>query len=266
MNPVIFFRPELAFSDELEAATRYFEVIGRRTSVPPNSLIIPRYSALPYNRELCEDIVAMGGEPINTYQQHCYVADMRNWYQHLSDVTPRTWFSIDQLPDKGPFVLKGATNSKKHEWNTHMFAADKRTAIEVCGRLNADGHIGHQHIYARQYVPLMRLEEGLNGLPISEEYRFFILDGQIVDSGFYWSSHSQDLGREYDPRIEVPKAFIEEIVARISKHIRFFVVDVARTEDGRWIVVELNDGQQSGLCDIAPSRFYKSLLKILLKE
>ena len=47
MKPVVYIRASFAEEDEKEAAARYFEVVDRRTAITPNSLIIPRYSALP---------------------------------------------------------------------------------------------------------------------------------------------------------------------------------------------------------------------------
>jgi len=258
LNPIIYFRPDLSFEKEREAAERHFTCVPRRTAIPANSLVIPRYSALPFNKELCEDLEAMGSTPINTYKEHCYVADLRNWYYDLGELTPRTWFALDQIPVEGPFVLKGQTNSKKHQWSTHMFARDRYEAGEVFGRLCEDGYVGHQQIYIRQYEPLVKLADGLHGLPISKEFRFFVLDNQIIASGFYWSSHADDLDRRYSSA-EVPVEFIREVLAKVRDKIRFYVFDVAQTKAGRWILIELNDGQQSGLSEIDPDNFYKTL-------
>ena len=260
LKPVIYWRRSMD-KDEYEAACRYFTVVTRRTAVTAGSLVIPRYAALPYNDELCEDLAARGAVPINTYHQHCYVANLRNWYYDLGDITPRTWFSLDQLPEEGPFVLKGQTNSKKFQWDTQMFARNKREAGEVFWRLSTDGHVGVQQIFAREYVPLRKLADGLNGLPISEEYRFFVLDGKVLASGFYWSSHTDDLreqGMEFDASA-VPQSFIDDVIKRVGDKCRFWVFDVARTAEDTWLVVELNDGQQSGLSDIHPDTFYREL-------
>jgi len=262
-DPVIYFRSRLVEQQELAAATEHFRVVTQRTHVRPGELVIPRYSALPENRELCLDIVELGAVPINTYRQHCYVADVRNWYYDLADITPRTWFALDQIPaNGGPFILKGATNSRKFLWDSHMFAKDKRAAGEVFMRLAQDSHIGVQPIYVRQYVPLHNLTTGLNGLPVSEEYRFMVLDGQVVASGFYWTSHVDELDRTYSSDA-VPLEFIQKVIDRVSRHIRFWVFDVARTAGGGWMVIELNDGAQSGLSEIDPRAFYERLAKML---
>jgi hypothetical protein len=264
-KPVIYFRGALAEEREKEAASKHFRLIERRTLVQPGDLVIPRYSALPYNKELQQDVEELGATLINTYQQHCYVADIRNWYYDLADLTPRTWFSLDQIPQEGPFILKGATNSKKFLWDTHMFARNKREAGEVFCRLSQDSNVGVQPIYVREYVPLHRLEMGLNGLPISEEYRFFVLDGEVMGAGFYWSSHIEDLDRAYDPFTEVPPEFIKQVVDRVSGKIRFWVFDVARRVDGGWLVVELNDGQQSGLSEVDPDVLYANMHRWLVQ-
>ena len=262
-TPVIYFRGSLAEQEELDAARKYFRVIEQRTHVQPGELVIPRYSALPWNKELCEDILEMGGTPINTYRQHCYVADVRNWYYDLGDMTPRTWFALDQIPrDGGPFFVKGATNSKKLLWNTHAYAEDCRAATDVYLRLAQDSTIGVQPIYIREFVPLNRLATGLNDLPISEEFRFFVLDGKVVASGFYWSSHVDELDRVYTSDV-VPQDFIQKVIDLVSPHVRFWVFDVARTATGNWIVIELNDGCQSGLSEIKPLAFYRALASAL---
>ena len=57
-----------------------------------------------------------------------------------------------------------------------------------------------------------------------------------------------------------------EVAKIISKEVKFYVVDFAKTADGKWIVVELNDGQMSGLSMIPPNRFYCNLAKVYYEE
>lgn len=266
MRPVVLFRASLTEEAERAACSDYFEVIDQRANVRANTLVIPRYSALPYYEEFEKDIQLENATLINSWREHCYVADLRNWYYDLGDYTPRTWFYMDQLPDKGPFFLKGQTNSRKHSWNTHAYAETKSDAMRVFGLLSADSYIGSQQIYARQFVPLRKLCDGLQGLPISEEYRFFVLDGVIVSGGFYWSNHTehitQELGIAVSPDV-VPRDFLSKVINIVAPNIRFFVIDVARTAEGEWIVVEVNDGQQSGLSDNDPHVLYGNMAKLL---
>jgi hypothetical protein len=64
----------------------------------------------------------------------------------------------------------------------------------------------------------------------------------------------------------VPQAFLAEVNERIKLHANFYVVDVAQTEKGDWIVIELNDGQQSGLSDNSPVALYRWLLEAVYKR
>lgn len=261
-KPVILMRSSLAEETEENIAGKYLPVYKSRCQIPPQSLVIGRYSVLPYYKELVEDLAQNGSELINSYQQHKWIADMKEWYVDLEGLTPHTWFDLASIPEKGPFVLKGSTNSKKFQWNTHMFAENKQEAIKVYSRLTEDTLIGQQDIYIRQYVPLKKLEEGLNGLPITEEYRLFILDNQVISGAFYWSSHTADFDPSYLKTLtykNIPQSFIDSVLTRIGSNARFVVVDIARKEDGDWIVIELNDGQQSGLSENDPDVLYKNL-------
>lgn len=268
-TPVIYLRGSLAEQAELDAAARYFRVIEQRTLIRPGELVIPRYSAQPFNSELCKDIIELGGTPINSHREHSYVADLLNWYFDLGEkLTPKTWFGLDQIPrhtGAGPFVLKGATNSKKHQWLTSMYAADVAAATEVYHRLSQDSAISSQPIYIRQYVPLRQFKVGINGLPVTEEYRFFILGGKVIASGFYWSEHVEELDETFNPDA-VPRSFIRDAIAAVGDKIRFWVLDVARKADGGWTVIELNDGQQAGLSTIDPDAFYGALSEALNNE
>lgn len=255
-------RPSLAEETELQIASTHLPVYRLRSQIPPNSLVVGRYSVLPYYRELEEDLIANGSCLVNSYRQHAWIADLREWSQDLHGLTPKTWFDLSQIPEEGPFVLKGATNSRKFEWNTHMFARNKKEAIEVYRRLSQDGLVGEQDICIREYVPLRKLAEGFNGLPISEEYRFFILDGEVLSGAFYWSSHVDDLTET--PRCDrVPQTFLTEVIDRIGFNARFVVVDIGIKADGEPIVIELNDGQMSGLSENNPDILYQNLKKVL---
>jgi len=267
MRPVILYRkgadPQ-ADTEELYSANNHFRVIHQRSEVKNGDLVIGRYSVLPFYRELSLDVGTNGGRLINSFRQHQFVADMREWCEVLEEMTPRLYHRLQDIPDVGPFVLKGQTNSKKHMWNTHMFARTKREAGEVWSRLRDDMLLSDQEIYARDYVPLVRLATGMNELPISMEFRFFVCYGNVVSGGFYWSSHLDDLeGPVPDPNI-VPREFLDEAIRRLGPHVNFYAIDVAKTAAGPWTVVEVNDGQMSGLSCNDPNELYGNFKKILL--
>lgn len=249
-------------SEELDSIREEFYLTPHRTDIKPGDLVVGRYSMLPFYQGQEEDILNAGATVINSYRAHRYIADLANWYNELQGLTPKTWFWLKDIDEPGPYVLKGETNSKRQKWSTHMYAADLRAAGEVYNRLQEDSFIGSQSIYIRKYIELSKLGEQVTGMPISEEYRFFICDGQILSGAFYWSSCIEDIAEIPDYR-NAPKDFIQEAVSRIGNRARYYAMDVARTATGSWIVVELNDGQMSGLSENSPGVIYSNLARVL---
>jgi hypothetical protein len=262
MRTVILYRDSLFLPEERAAAEKYFTCTNSRMDIRAGDLVIPRYSALPFYEEQERDILKAGAVMLNTFKQHCYIAGMRGWVEDLGELTPQTWYSAEDLPEEGPFIVKGQTNSFKHRWSDTMYAPTKRDAIEIKYKLSLDSLIGQQDIFFRRYVPLVTYMQGFYDLPITKEFRFFVLDGKILCGAYYWSSHTQDLldaGIKIPSADEVPKAFLETCLDKIGTSARGYALDVAEKQAGGWMVVELNDLQQSGLSDNDPDVFYKAL-------
>lgn len=267
----VMYRESLLEEGELEAIKANFPVTTQsRMDVEHGDFVIGRCCMVPFYAEVARDIRKAGGTPINSYAEHQYVADLGEYIEDLGDLTPKTWRSLAEVPkDGGPFVLKGETNSKKHAWSTHMFAKDWKAAGEVYGRLTQDGLIGEQRIYIRQYVPLMKLGESIGGCPITKEFRFFVYKGIVLSGGFYWHAFEEDVlaqGGKIPSCYEVPEAFLLDAIDRVKAKVPFVVIDVAQGADGRWWVIELNDGQQSGLSANDPKVLFKALRHELENE
>ena len=89
-----------------------------------------------------------------------------------------------------------------------------------------------------------------SGMPLSEEYRVFIYTGKILAIDDYRA-------KETDTRITAQEyAWIEAIAKRIKSN--FVTVDLARKEDGTLIIMELGDGQVSGLQQLPAVEFYRT--------
>jgi hypothetical protein len=256
--------------DELEAAEKYFCCVPARTEIEnndPDVLVVGRYSVLPFYRELERDVRNLGGRMINSATQHEYIADLRNWTTDLEGLTPQTWYRMEDVPrDAGPFVLKGLTNSRKDRWKTHMFAETWEDMGTVYSRLTDDQLISHQGIAIRKYVPLERyMTSEINGMPITKEFRFFVAYGQILCGAYYWSSHVEELReRGIDPQVsEVPEPFLAKVISTIGDAANFYALDVAQTTEGVWVVIELNDGQMSGLSENNPDTLYRRLREVI---
>jgi hypothetical protein len=256
-NPILLFRKDRDTEEEFEIAKTYFDVAETRCRIPKDRLVIPRYSALPFYKELEEDVDYLGSKLVNTYRNHSYIADF-SYYFDIEDLTPKTYFRLEDIPEGGPYVVKGATNSRKFDWNKMMFAKDRRRAIDIACDLRKDSMIQYQDIIVREFIPLVKVEEGLNGLPMSNEWRFFCYKDKILSSGFYWTIAESE-GKLEPEGIDL----VYKVIERVKNQVNFFVVDIAQKETGEWTVIELNDGQMSGLSGNNAHGLYANLRRCL---
>lgn len=249
-------RFDLDTRDEELSAKQNFESYESRMILPKGSLVVGRYSVLPHYNELERDLSYIDCKLINSFNQHRFVADIHQWYPIVQEWTPKTWFSRWDLIPEGKYVVKGKTNSRKWRWNTHMFAEGKVNLCKVLNRLYDDVFISEQGICVREYVPLRTFEIGINGLPFTNEWRMFFLGDQLIAQGYYWGCYEREQPEDLPTEaIE----FAQMIATQVSNYVNFFVLDIAQTEEGNWILIEINDGQMSGLSTIDPTTFYENL-------
>lgn len=262
MKPIILFRQSVVEKEELEIANKHFETTFSRVNLE-NRLVIPRYSALPFYKELEADIKAQGSKLINSFAEHNYIANF-DYYHDINENkinTPLSYFDLMSVPKNlNGYVIKGRTNSNKHQWNKKMFAKNyedlKKMYFET---LENSPLLSDQGIIIREYIPLKTFEIGINDLPFTNEWRFFFYKKDILSYGYYWSSADNIPKKESLP----PEAikFAEEMAEIMSQTCTFFVIDIAETHEGKWIMIEANDGQQSGLSENLAEELYSNLLK-----
>ena len=262
MKPIILFRTDSENKDEFFVAQKYFEVTKNRNAIPPDRLVIGRYSTLPYFRELEEDVNLAGSKLIDTYSEFNYVASF-DYYFDIEPYTFKTWFEAYDIPDNcGPLVVKGTTNSKKGWWNTKMFCENKQVAILTARDLMEDSLFHNQKIIYRKYEKLKTYEKLLNDLPVTDEYRFFFYKKTELCHGYYWHN-AEDLNHQCAPEgIELA----HKVASIVSEWCNFFVVDVAQKDAGGWVVVELNHGTMSGLSACDPEELYSNLAKAIEED
>lgn len=202
-------------------------------------------------RALYDALALRGVALINTpeeYQNCHYLPDS---YPFIKDHTPRSvWFrSLEHLDigldifGDGPVIVKDYVKSQKHYWNEACFiprASDKLHAEKVVNRFVAlQGDDLNEGIVLREYVPLKIVgHHPKSGMPMAAEYRIFWLSGQPILANEYWG----DLAHY---AAEIPWDEVKKIARQIPSH--FFTMDIAFLEDGSWTIVELGDGQVSGL-------------------
>lgn len=264
-KPVALFRSYDRDSErELEVCSTYLDTYRLRSKIPPKSLVIGRYSVLPYYNELEQDLQASGSSLLNSYRQHRYIANF-DYYEDLDGITPRTWFDVTEASkvfNDLPYgmILKGRTNSTKQwEW---MYAKTKDDFYRIDKYLHQHELTAQQGIVYREYVPLEVIEKSIipNSFDFVNEWRFFCYKSKILVFDYYWSCASDEaIAKARDQILIAPVDLVRKCASIVSKRTNFFVVDVAKTADGRWIVVELNDGQMSGLSMCDENLLYNNL-------
>jgi hypothetical protein len=259
---VILYRGTDFEKEELEAANWFFKCTNRRPDITKGDLLVGRYSLWPYYADQAKDFDYVGAKLINNYNQHLYVADLGNYVMDLGRLTPRTWRNLEDLPEKGPFIVKGETNSRKSNWKHDMFAETKTEAIMIANRLANDSLIGQQKLYIRQYIPLVKYMDGVNGMPVTKEFRFFVAFGHLLCGGYYWQNYVDDIGGAPSAD-EVPREFLQEVIEAVGDQSNFYTIDVGHSLTGEWIVIELNEGQQAGLSCNDPFKMYENLSKAI---
>ncbi len=148
-----------------------------------------------------------------------------------------------------------------------MFAETVRDVPDVAIRLLQDPLISEQGIVVREYVPLQELSHSITGLPVTNEWRTFwivVSSGAVcLSEGFYWQKSFPEVQGTFSQK---GKDLANEIAQKIAQSgmANFFVLDVAqKKESDEWILIEVNDGQMSGLCGCDEKRLYSNLAMVI---
>lgn len=230
------------------------------TDIKPDHIVIPRFRSIPFGKELEKDVKALGSELINTYYQHRSIADLRNWAYLLEDLTAPA-FSLEDIPSlpEGEYFVKGETNSIKKNWFSSAYAADKKSLITVVGNVLNDQYVGTQSIVIRPFRKFRQIDTAVNGQPVFNERRVFIMDGKVISEAFYWSGFNDPSPLDRDKF----DTCLNEAIEKTSHLSRFYVIDLAEYPDGSWEVIELNDGPMSGLSENSCRKVWEGVLNSL---
>lgn len=278
-------KPDMDYEEEYEAATANgFKVLlfsyedlleFSKVNMPlseENCRVIYRgWMLKPKDYEcLYKGLLAKNYYLINNPEEYINTHYLPNWYKYAEGMTPKTKWSnsipskeeiVDMLKEFGvePLIVKDYVKSRKHEWFKSCYiknAADTEKALEVINNfINGQGDDLNQGIVLREFTNLESIGfHEKSGMPISEELRLFIFNYKVVCTIGYWDGKGIN---------EFPK-FVDEVLEKL-KDVKnnFFTIDIAKKCDGDWIIMELGDGQVSGLQEYEVERFYKELSKFL---
>jgi hypothetical protein len=199
-----------------------------------------------------------------------------NSLQFINEHTPKTIFqriedkeSIDTLIKKSktfsgkPVIIKDFVKSEKHYWNTACFVENssdiERLRTTINNFMDLRGEFLNEGIVIREFIELNKLtDHSKSGMPLSEEYRLFFFRNKLLCTYNYW-----DEGNYFNKEIDTTP--LEEIAKNIDSN--FFTMDIAKDKTGKIVIIELGDGQVSGIPEKEDrDEFYKKLMYLIKKQ
>jgi hypothetical protein len=227
--------------------------------------VIARIGADSNYPELYSALASEGIDLIHTPEQHQKCSELPQWYPVLHDLTPKSvWFSerpaVEQITQEFefPIFLKGARQTSKHHKKLSIID-DGQALSEALAEYARDPMLWWQPVVCREDVKLRAVgSDNADKIPASFEFRTFWWKGQLVGAGRYWFEAPN---YEWSAKEELEALSIAQEAANRLK-IPFLVVDVAQRVDGKWIVIEVNDGQESGYAGNSPFKLWSNILNI----
>ena len=266
---LMFSYDDLVSDDSMHLATRRIGKANALTNVVYRGwmLTLAQYAALH------NDLLSKNYRLINSPAEYRNCHYLPDSLQFIDQRTPRTVFekldndkSIERLIDKAtvfgskPVMIKDYVKSEKHNWEDACFVADASDTKRLRQSINnlvwlRDKYL-NEGIVIREFMELKNLAiHSKSGMPLAEEYRLFFCNKKFVGLYEYWEEG------EYKTDKPGTQEF-EEIAAGVASN--FFSMDIARTREGEFIIIELGDGQVSGLPDaLNGNEFYAALKKCL---
>jgi hypothetical protein len=206
---------------------------------------------------------------INTPEQYRNCHHLPLWYEKIKNNTAKSVWTLG-IPNKQlllqilseyenkPLIVKDYDKSRKHEWLEACFipnASNTEQALHIIdtfvSRQDSDLVGG---IVLREFLSLKMLgNHKKSDMPIAKEIRIFCINHNPFAYIQYWSGEELNSFQEFHHLIELCNCLDSN----------FYTIDIAQKTDGEWIIIEVGDGQVSGLQNYDSLLFYNNLFGIV---
>lgn len=199
--------------------------------------------------------------------EHLRCSTIEEWYPLLKDKTPFTKI-YDEMPQveellndfSFPVFIKGNRQTNRHKKSQCIIeSVDQYNALRE--EWKHDSILSWQKVAVREYVPLQVIDADSypDMVPISYEFRFFYFKGKCMAYGPYWY-----MGHKYT----LPERALQEVLkltdwAAQRLAVSFPAIDVAKTASGEWIIIEVNDAQESGFVGTNPLVLWNNTIEAM---
>jgi len=208
---------------------------------------------------LADALAARGAPMMVKPDEYVYGHHLPGWFADFSEVTAESvWTTsagpeaareaLARLPD-GAALVKDYVKSAKHRWHEACYIPDVRDVDAAMAVIQA--------FVAEQ-------GDDLNGGLVLRSFRDYPAHGVTARTGmpmiderrtFLW--HGEPLRIVGDEHRLLQAPALRAAIARLRSP--FVSLDLARLADGSWEVIEVGDGQVSGLRDLDAGRFFSQL-------
>ena len=204
---------------------------------------------------------------LNTPEEFQTAMEFDRFYPRLAELTPES-ITVSELHGLEsaaehlgfPIFVRGMIKSNKDQGPGGVFAADPQQLHQIAAALIDRPARSRGKVALRRMVRLRSVAIDPHGFPLGREYRLFVYRGQVLAYGFYWDEYKDSYALSaLDKRDLVGLA--EEAARRVGTP--YLSVDVGQLEDGSWTVIEVGDGQFSGLSQVSVLELWSRLTESL---
>jgi hypothetical protein len=235
----------------------------RPWALPPAVTAVGRFGVVDDYPEFCALLEERGIRLINSPEEHWRASELPGWYPHISDLTPRSlWFTAPPSSDEigarlgWPVFIKGSRQTSQHRAD-RAIARSPEDYARIVDHYQQDPILRWQPIVCRAFAALRPVPAPpTDRIPPSFEFRTFWWRGSCVGAGPYWTASG---GYDWTPT-EAQEALARAAEAARRVAVPFLVVDVAQTTSGQWVVIECNDGQESGYGGVSPFALWQQVV------
>jgi hypothetical protein len=238
---------------------------------PPVAGVIAGYIPAPeHYAAVYEAAAAKGVRLVNTPAQFRTAMEFDRFYPLLGDLTPDSVVvsNVEALATVGqripfPLFVKGAIKSNKEQGWAACVANDAGELTTIARALLARERRSRGRVVVRRLVKFRTLATDPQGFPIGREYRVFMHRDKILALAFYWDEY-RDSAALTDADTSAGTAVSIGASRRVGTP--YVALDVGQLEDGRWIVIEVSDGQFAGLSHVGLFALWSKLAELTVES
>lgn len=227
-------------------------------------LCVLRTGAISDYQNRYEEYLSRGLRLINSPEQHILASELPAWYPYIEDFTPRSvcfdsFPTLEDIKDifSFPIFIKGARQTSQHKPELSIIRTPDHYA-DISLHYQNDPILHWQKIVFREFIDLAPASGSVpSKIQPSLEFRSFWWNGYCIGWGQYW----YQLPPYSTEGIDAGLSLAQEAASRLT--IPFLVIDIAKTIDGQWIIIECNDAQESGYSSISPQVLWQNILDLL---